>query len=223
MSSKRRDATPSTGKEVDDKRSQDAGSVQVPTAVVPFEKREDFGSLCSTASFLSFISGMVNVFAVMELGTVVAHQSGNISAVGRMAGDLQNTAAARFLGIVLAYTFGSAVIGVSGCEGDAVFEGRPSNGLLGSAVAVATGAVLRYSGLNTIMTLLIWSFSQGLQNGVTSQFSSGPLRTTHMTGVFTDSGLILGKWVRAWKKGADTPNLRKPIIFLLCAARAIQG
>jgi len=91
-----------------------------------------------------------------------------------------------------------------------------------------SGAVAAGAGSKSIfglksLALLLLSFSQGLQNGITSRFSGLALRTTHMTGALTDAGLILGQWVRARYHGKEPPSLRKPKLFLLCVLSFAAG
>lgn len=183
---------------------------------IPLDKRTDFARVCCIAVLLSAVSGMVNVLAFMELGAVVAHQSGNTAHIGRLLSSGEHSGASRIFGIAVAYLVGAAAAGFGSADGEAVFAGRPSPLLFGSALAVAAGAVLQHTTGNVVLTLLLWSFSQGLQNGVTSRFSSLPLRTTHMTGALTDAGIVLGQWLKARSRGRPLPAMHKPILFLLC-------
>jgi uncharacterized membrane protein YoaK (UPF0700 family) len=42
----------------------------------------------------------------------------------------------------------------------------------------------------------VWaSLACGLQNALTTHFSSAVVRTTHVTGLLTDVGIILGRWI----------------------------
>lgn len=50
------------------------------------------------------------------------------------------------------------------------------------------------------ITVLLLSFMMGLQNAVGSKTSGGSIRTTHMTGNFTDLGMELGKLI-FWQRG----------------------
>ena len=43
------------------------------------------------------------------------------------------------------------------------------------------------------LTVLVLSFTMGLQNALVSKISSSQIRTTHMTGIITDLGIELGK------------------------------
>jgi uncharacterized membrane protein YoaK (UPF0700 family) len=42
------------------------------------------------------------------------------------------------------------------------------------------------------------SLAMGLQNAMTTFYSSSVLRTTHMTGTTTDLGILLGRWMRGY-------------------------
>jgi len=168
---------------------------------------------------LAFVSGIVNVVALLEVGYLVSHMTGGTSKLGLTA---LSSGGAQFLGLVgilSAYSAGAASIALAACDGEAPFQGRQSLGLLASATAVALGAVLQHVTGYVPLALGLWGFSQGLQNGVTTRCSSMPLRTTHMTGNVTDIGLGMGRWLRAWMKGtlteADNGARRKSMFFLL--------
>lgn len=44
-------------------------------------------------------------------------------------------------------------------------------------------------------TVLLPCFIMGLQNAIVSKISKTEIRTTHMTGVITDLGVELGRWI----------------------------
>ena len=61
---------------------------------------------------------------------------------------------------------------------------------------------------NTSECLLLFAFSQGIQNGITRRCQTLPICTTHFTGYLTDVGTLLGwcardgvageKFLKAW-------------------------
>ena len=53
------------------------------------------------------------------------------------------------------------------------------------------------------ITVLLLSFMMGLQNAVGSKTSGGSIRTTHMTGNFTDLGMELGKLI-FWQRSRSS-------------------
>lgn len=179
---------------------------------VPLEKRTDFKDVCGIASALSLVSGMVNVVAFMEIGYLISHMTGNASHMGRLVSS-DSLRLLALVGIICAYAVGSFTAGAVNCDGDAVFEGRRSLGLLFCAITVASGSIQQHTTEYLPVTLLLWAYSQGLQNGVTSRFSSGLLRTTHMTGNVTDCGLGLGRVLQAWMNKTEVPSLRRPLFM----------
>eukprot|EP00411_Alexandrium_monilatum_P074911 CAMPEP_0175576726 /NCGR_PEP_ID=MMETSP0096-20121207/45223_1 /TAXON_ID=311494 /ORGANISM="Alexandrium monilatum, Strain CCMP3105" /LENGTH=378 /DNA_ID=CAMNT_0016880283 /DNA_START=1 /DNA_END=1137 /DNA_ORIENTATION=- len=185
----------------------------------PLEKRTDFDQIVAGASLLSAISGMVNAVAILEMSSTVAHHTGNASHFGRLLGR----DGFRFLTLMVAYVVGAGSASFGDCDGDAIFAGRTSDGLLGVAGAVAAGSVLKGIMGMRGLALLLWAFSQGLQNGITSRFHGLALRTTHVTGALTDAGLVLGQWVQARYRGTQPPSLRKPTLFLSCVLSFAAG
>merc|ERR1719265_2858273 len=114
------------------------------------------------------------------------------------------------------YSVGAAAAGVSQADGESVFKGRVSFELLVSAIAIAWAVFLRES--SVLYALMMWSFSQGLMNAVTTCFPGTAIRTTHVTGSLTDLGLGLGRWFRARKEGVSRtarPSLRLPLFLAL--------
>lgn len=189
----------------------------------PIETRGDFGKVITIASFLTLISGILNSVAFLEMGIPVTHHTGSALHVGRLMGTTTEfgslaagTAGASILLLVITYVLGAAVAGFSKCKGEAPYEGKVSWSLCGSAAMMAVGAALRHMHGAILPTLAIWSFSQGLQNAVTTAaagFIGFPIRTTHVTGSATDLGTGLGQYVAAIQEKASPPSLRKPMVF----------
>mmetsp|Transcript_33661 Transcript_33661/g.99932 ORF Transcript_33661/g.99932 Transcript_33661/m.99932 type:complete len:313 (+) Transcript_33661:67-1005(+) len=181
-------------------------------APVPVEKRVDLNRVAVIAVLLSFISGMVNATAILQMGGTVAHHTGNASHAGRLAG-VDGT---RFAVLMVCYFLGAGVTGYRKASGENPLCGKASPALLGVAIAVAGGGIIHWAAHDqSHMALNILSFSQGIFNGVTSKFSSMPLRTTHMTGTLTDTGAACGAWVRAQMIGdAPAPPANKTAFLL---------
>merc|ERR1712187_103362 len=96
---------------------------------------------------------------------------------------------------------------------------------MAAAIAVAGGCMIRWMCLNEPdsaaafpdgragVTLVLWSFSQGLQNALSRKCSSMPVCTTHFTGYLTDFGSNLGGILQATISGETGPPSRKPLFF----------
>ena len=126
----------------------------------------------------------------------------------------------KFFHLMLFFACGSFVSGFTKCDQEAIYQGRYSPNLLASAFAVVLGCFVHYckseSGIandDASECLLLWAFSQGIQNGITRRCSSLPVCTTHFTGYLTDFGVGLGLWARAQADGAETPTLLKVFLF----------
>lgn len=183
-----------------------------PPAQVPVEKRSDFTRVLVLGSALSLISGMVNAVAIITMGGTVSHHTGNASHAGRLAG----TDGQRFAELIVAYGVGAAVCGFRKSNGENAMIGKASPALLGSAIAVAGGAIIHWASGRSLLALPILAFSQGIHNGVTSKFSSMPYRSTHMTGTLTDAGAAIGGWLRS-KVYGDAPPPAEKTFFLLAS------
>lgn len=183
-----------------------------PPKQVPIEQRPDYIGVLVMSAFLSLLSGMVNAMAILDMGMTVAHHTGNASHVGRLLGEN----AGRFFMLMVAFWFGAGVVGFSKSDGEAVYTRRYSPGMLAASIAVASGCLIRWAGgdepIAVNSTLVLWSYSQGIQNGITRKCSSLPVCTTHMTGYLTDFGSGLGLAFKSVRTG-DVPNLKKPFFF----------
>ncbi|CAE7284854.1 unnamed protein product, partial [Symbiodinium pilosum] len=181
----------------------------------PPEKRADYNTFLMIQNILCFASGFVNALTIIDMGMTVSHQTGNTSHTGRL---IMN-GGAKFFHLMAAFACGSFVAGYSKSDGEAVYQGRYSPNLLASAMCVVGGCIVHYckaqDGGNddTSQSLLLFSFSQGIQNGITRRCTSCPICTTHFTGYLTDFGVGLGAWARAQVSGDPSPTLLKVLLF----------
>jgi len=192
-----------------------------PPAPVPIENRADWTSFLWMSALLSFTSGMINAMAILDMGMTVSHHTGNTSHTGRLLGE----SAARFFRLAVSYSLGAGVAGYVKVDGEAVYQGRRSPCLLAAAVAVAGGCMIRWMALGEPesayefpdgragVTLVLWAFSQGLQNAMSRKCSSMPVCTTHCTGYWTDFGSLLGGILQGSISGEAGPPPRKPLFF----------
>jgi uncharacterized membrane protein YoaK (UPF0700 family) len=145
------------------------------------------------AFILTCAAGTINAFALLNLEALpVSHLSGTTTnlAVSVAEGNLAQIAQYALL-------LGSFVAGalVSG------FIIRDSHLKLGRRYGFS---LLIESALVLIVMLtfkehpqrdqLILAFACGLQNAMATTYSGAVIRTTHLTGVFTDLGILLGQW-----------------------------
>ncbi|XZF15862.1 YoaK family protein [Chitinophagaceae bacterium MMS25-I14] len=146
------------------------------------------------ASLLSFVAGMVNVsgfFAVQRLTTNV---TGHFAFFADEILHRDPAAAFTYLGYILSFFAGAFCSGVI-----SELIGRRNVRLANIAPAVieivllAGVALGHYEGIlkgaDIISCLLL--FTMGLQNAMVTSISNSVVRTTHLTGLFTDLGIEL--------------------------------
>ncbi|KAI9145170.1 hypothetical protein BKA69DRAFT_1049725 [Paraphysoderma sedebokerense] len=176
-------------------------------------KAKEFWTVVVGGTTLSTIAGFINAISLAGLFTsTVSHVTGNVTRIGLtlLAGDFWQCAIISSL--VLSFMAGSFTSGFM--IGNSKFQlGRK----YGFALLIEAGAlVLSYMLLRKefVTGELLAAYACGLQNAMATSYSGAVLRTTHMTGICTDIGLILGQ--ACSKRGtADTWKLKVfvPLFF----------
>jgi len=167
------------------------------------------------ASLLSFVAGAVNVVGFVAIGRLTTNVTGHFAFFMGDVRDQQWDDALIFFVFIFAF-FGGAF--VSNTLIELSHRYRHFNSyllpvlleffLLGS-VALA-GAQLQSWQPDSIAMLLL--FAMGLQNAMVTKISKAVVRTTHLTGLFTDLGIEMSQWF-FHKKTEEHARLR-PIIQL---------
>jgi uncharacterized membrane protein YoaK (UPF0700 family) len=150
---------------------------------------------------LSWIGGYTNVVSFLLMGTFISHATGNSTQVGRLlgTGDLQQ--AGFFALLLFTFTCGAALSAYM--TENAKRRGWRSKYVLPIAME-ALLLVLLTINLSTQTAragalagghAAVWqaavlaSLAMGLQNATITKISGAVVRTTHLTGIFTDFGL----------------------------------
>jgi len=173
---------------------------------------------------LAFIAGAVNAGGFLVLARYTSHMTGFTSQVADslVTGDMQVLLGA--VGAILAFLAGAATAAIQ------INWGRQYRLrhlyalplLLEAALMLPFGLMgaltLTWSTPFAVpLTVLLLSFIMGVQNAVASKVSGGKIRTTHMTGNFTDLGIELGKalyWNRFRTEATRVrPNLDRVRLF----------
>ena len=165
---------------------------------------------------LSLLAGIVNAVGLLGFQhQSVSHLSGTATLLGA---ELLNASAStlHLLGILLSFMFGAVVSGVF-ISSPSLKLGRHYDSLL-----IAEGVILLLAIYflyeHVVMGQYLASMACGLQNALVTTYSGAVIRTTHLTGVFTDMGLMIGAWFRGG--GFDK---RKGVLFLLLISGFISG
>lgn len=181
---------------------------------------------------LAAIAGFVNSALLSFYHVPVSHMSG---AVSRLSIDVGAGALADltyvlsiFIGFFLGATLSGLIIG-----GRQLLPGRRYGVVLlleGALLAASAALLLRGSPLGVAVAAL----ACGAQNAMASSYYGLVIRTTHVTGIITDLGVLAGHWlrhrrVRAWRvlllagilSGFFTGGVAGAVIVTRLGARAL--
>eukprot|EP00931_Biecheleriopsis_adriatica_P095039 TRINITY_DN6866_c0_g2_i2.p1 TRINITY_DN6866_c0_g2~~TRINITY_DN6866_c0_g2_i2.p1 ORF type:complete len:448 (-),score=102.08 TRINITY_DN6866_c0_g2_i2:40-1383(-) len=177
-------------------------------------------------SLLSACAGMVNSIAFLTAGSFVSHITGSVSKVGLRAQAGESAEALQSLSLLLCFMSGSMVSG---------FFIKRSTVKIGNA---GYGFALTVNSLLQVIALVCHAyderaFASGLQNGMATSYSGAVIRTTHMTGIATDIGIITGRHIMAFIQrrlgklhavaDSDAGDVRKLALLLLLMVSFFSG
>jgi uncharacterized membrane protein YoaK (UPF0700 family) len=169
------------------------------------------------AGYLALTGGYVNSAGFVLLGIFTSHVTGN---VGRLSVDLTRHDAGGALGALtmLGAFFSGAVIASVIIE-SAGFRSRSN--AYGTALALEAALMLTFlllpeptpnaHRLHDSEAALICA-SMGLQNSLVTRLSGAVIRTTHLTGVVTDLGIEVARWLR-WGRAQLAQQLRVTLVL----------
>jgi len=143
---------------------------------------------------LAGVAGFVNTILLSIYHVPVSHMSGAVSMFGNdlIVGDQDHVL--RIIGMVAGFLLGAIISGVI-IGGTRLKPGRRYGVALmieGSLLAIATLLVVNQD----LLGLSFAAAACGLQNGMASSYLGLILRTTHVTGIVTDIGVLIGHWLR---------------------------
>jgi len=141
---------------------------------------------------LTFNAGIANTVGFHALSALVSHVSGNWSRFGMFVEDDMVTEAFKCFFLVVSFVLGSFVCGCAVPKNKVLFEfsGYGYAMLLDGALMILVVLIANES---TDAAAFLLAMACGLQNGIASSYSGGAIRTTHVTGTFTDIGLLIGR------------------------------
>ncbi|MBK8284398.1 MAG: DUF1275 domain-containing protein [Ahniella sp.] len=162
------------------------------------------------AGLLALIAGSINVIALLELGMAVTHLTGTTSLLAAALVGAKPMAFAPFAWTIFAYLLGTIVSGVIIQDSMLRLGRRYSVALLIESLLLWLAIPLISHHLHG--GLICLAAAAGLQNAMVSTYSGALLRTTHLTGMFTDLGVFIGHALRGLP--VQTRRLRLCLIVI---------
>ncbi|MGH8183133.1 MAG: YoaK family protein [Rhodanobacteraceae bacterium] len=144
---------------------------------------------------LAFIAGLVN--AVGYLGfrhESISNMTGNTSLLGIAVGRADVGEMLHWVFAIAAFVFGNMLSGMI-VQQSTLKLGR-RYGVCLVLESLLLFAAIPYLDTSNSTGLYLASIGMGLQNGMVSAYSGALIRTTHVTGIFTDMGIYFGHLLR---------------------------
>jgi uncharacterized membrane protein YoaK (UPF0700 family) len=195
---------------------------------------------------LSWIGGYTNVVALLGLGTVVSHLTGTSTNFSVSLGQADFRQAAFFGFLILTFTMGAALSGF--VTESAKRRGWRSKYILPMCLEAILLSLLCLhmnfyrdpkSGLALYEGAGLACMAMGLQNATITRVSGSVVRTTHLTGVFTDFGLEGVQYLfwladrlrkvrperahRLWRVSSRQPDALRVLLLISIAGSFIFG
>jgi uncharacterized membrane protein YoaK (UPF0700 family) len=147
------------------------------------------------AAALSSVAGIVNVVGFLGFQhQAITHLTGNTSLLGAalVAGDMR--AALHLAGMLAAFVAGAMLSGLV-IQDSTLRLGR-RYGVVLTLEALLLFAAVPLFRHQSLAGPLLAAMACGLQNAMATTYSGAVVRTSHLSGMFTDLGIMLGHAVR---------------------------
>lgn len=171
------------------------------------------------ASILSFVAGIVNITGVLSVKVLTTNVTGHFAYFSEELSNKNYQIAVVYLLFILSFLIGAFVsnflIEIISRIKPAISYAVPM--LMEIIILSAVGIFGSKSGLSNVhgqvlaCTLL---FAMGLQNSLVTKASQSVVRTTHLTGLFTDLGIELSQ-LFFYRKTLEAQLLSKSIYLKL--------
>lgn len=169
------------------------------------------------AFVLALIAGCVNSIGLLSFKhQSISHLSGTATLLGTEIFNNATMDVMHLMGIIVSFLIGASLSGFL-LSGISLKLGRHYDSLL-----AIEGAILFFSiyFLNNgfLFGHYMASTACGIQNALATSYSGAIVRTTHLTGIFTDLGIMIGA-----KLKGQTFDKRKAILFSLIIFGFVLG
>lgn len=166
---------------------------------------------------LALVAGLVNSIGLLGFKhQSISHLSGTATLLGTGVVNSTFTDVLHLLIILLSFLVGASISGYFLRNG-ALKLGRNYSSLL-SLEAIFLIASIYFLTRDSLYGHYLASAACGLQNALVSTYSGAVIRTTHVTGIFTDLGIMIGTKLRG-----EPFDKRKALLFILIIIGFVFG
>ncbi|MBP6587492.1 MAG: DUF1275 domain-containing protein [Flavobacterium sp.] len=182
-------------------------------------KNRTFAHDLRLATLLSFVAGLVNITGLLALKTLTTNVTGHFAYFAEEMMKHEYSAAITFLVFTLFFLFGSflssfleELISIRNPQLSHLFPIT-----LEMFILIAIGFFGTNLGLGSFggkLTAFFLLFAMGIQNSLVTNISKSIVRTTHLTGLFTDLGIELSQ-LFFYRKPEEVKKLKTSIYLRL--------
>lgn len=162
------------------------------------------------ALVLATAAGILNAMALGAFGFLPSHMSGNASQMSTEVASSDTYGFMFLAALIMAFVIGGMLARVAVIVGQKL---RTIFCLILLAEGVTLAAVsafelLFYSTRFNEEVLIALGFLMGVHNATSTQLSNGRVRSTHVTGTLTDTGIALGSFLASMVSPRAVPDRR---------------
>ncbi|MFM6954309.1 MAG: YoaK family protein [Sphingobacteriaceae bacterium] len=168
------------------------------------------------AAILSFVAGLVNITGVLSVHALVTNVTGHFAFFAEDVFSKTFSSAIIYLWFILSFLFGSfssnLLVEIISRKREQISHTLPMliEIVVLSGIGLCGANLLQHGQSNLIAYALL--FAMGMQNALVTKISSSRVRTTHLTGLFTDLGIELSQ-LFFFKQSLEQKQLHKSIFL----------
>ncbi len=167
---------------------------------------------------LAFVAGIVNVVGLLGFEhQTVTHLTGTTSMLAVALASLDGADALHFAAMLGSFMAGTVLSGVLIQDSTLKLGRRYGVALLLESILLCVAVPLLKH--NNILGIYSASCACGLQNAMVTTYSGSVIRTTHISGMFTDLGIFLGHTLR----GIPVDSRRLRLCLLVISGFLVGG
>ena len=166
---------------------------------------------------LAMDAGVVNAIGLLGFEhQSVSHLSGTATLLGTGLFNTPLLHIFHLLGVLLSFVLGSSIVGYLLYGSDQKYAHHFDTVLIIESALLLTALWFLTKG--SFVGHFFASTACGLQNALTTGFSGKVIRTTHVTGIFTDLGVMIGEFFHG-----ESISIQRITLFLLIIVGFISG
>ncbi|MGB5109352.1 MAG: YoaK family protein [Formosimonas sp.] len=168
--------------------------------------------------FLTFVAGSINVIGLLGFQhQAISHLTGVSSFIGYELASGNWSMVLHLNLIVFSFVFGAVLGSLIVRDGHLLLGRRYGVALLVESALLFVSLYALTHGSTT--GHFFAAAACGLQNAMTTTYSGAIVRTTHVSGLFTDMGIMMGNWLR----GIPIHGRRMKLYFILTNGFIVGG